>query len=149
MGPNQKPSESVSILATINPVSQGAGTAVSGWASFANHHAMLALLMVGAFGASATVDANLTQAQDLAGTGAKAFSPAKAIAQMLAAGGNNKQALINVRETDLDTNNAFLSVQLNVPVGVAATLISAALIGFFPLFEDAATFNQAGVAQVI
>lgn len=148
MGPNQKPSEGLSLLATVDPISQGAGAASTGWVNAAEHHALMALVDVGVFGASATVDAKLQQAQDNAGTGAKDVT-GKAITQLLAAGGNNRQAIINARGSDLDTNNGFYFVRLTVTVGVAATVITGQLFGFYPRFEDGASFNQAGVAQIV
>lgn len=148
MTPNAKPSEHLSVLATIDPTSQVAGAAVSGWVSVKNHFALMGLVQVGAFGASATVDAKFQQATSAAGAGAKDVT-GKAITQLLAAGGNSKQVLINMKVADLDTEGGFSFVQLSVTVGTAASLTSATLIGAYPRFEDGAAFNQAGVAQVV
>lgn len=149
MFPNAKGSELLAVLATVNPTSQAAGTANSGWISMENFHQVLALIEVGTFGASATVDANVQQAQDGSGTGAKAIGSGKAITQLLAAGGNNRQALINVRSSELDVSNGFSYVQLAVIVGTAATETAAALFGVNPRYATADTFNQAGVAQIV
>ena len=83
-----------------------------------------------------------------AGTGAKDIT-GKAIVQMLAAGGNSKQVMINAKVADLDTEGNFAFVALSVTVGAAATLLGAILIGAYPRYEDGALFNQAGVTQVI
>ena len=147
MQPNQKISEGIAVLATIDPVLQGIGTVSTGWISVANMLQILALVDVGVFGASATVDANIVQATDNIGTGSKAIT-GKSIVQMLAAGGNNKQVLINLRPTDLDTTNNFNFVRLNVVVAAAATQVSAAVVAV-PRYEDASLLNQAGVTQVI
>ena len=147
MFPNAKGSELVAVLATISPVSQGAGTANSGWVSMADFEIM-GVVDVGVFGASATVDAKFQQAQDSSGTGAKDIT-GKAITQLLAAGGNNKQAIINVRGSELDVNNGFNYVQLSVTVGTAATLISAHVFGVNPNFATADAFNPASVAQIV
>ena len=56
MFPNAKGSEELSILATIDPVSQGAGTVTTGWVNVANYHALLAVIQTGLLGASATLD---------------------------------------------------------------------------------------------
>ena len=147
MQPNQKISEGIAVLATIDPVLQGIGTVSTGWISVANMLQILALVDVGVFGAAATVDANLVQATDSVGTGSKAIA-GKAIVQMLAAGGNNKQVLINLRPTDLDTTNNFNYVRLNVVVAAAATQVSAAVVAV-PRYEDASLLNQVGVTQII
>lgn len=144
---NQKISESLTQLANIAPVSQGVGSVTSGWVSVKNYLSLMALINVGVFGASATVDANIQQATSAAGAGAKAIT-GKAITQMLAAGGNNKQCLINLKPQELDTNNNFAFVQLTITVGTAATLVSAELLGA-PRFEPAEALNQAAVTQIL
>jgi hypothetical protein len=148
MLPNAKISEQAAVLATINPVSQGVGTAVSGWISAANFERFQAMLSIGAFGAAATVDAKLQQATDAVGTGAKDIA-GKAVVQLLAAGGNNRQALINLRASELDVNNGFSYFQLSVTVAAAATLIAANVLGGVAKNLPASALNQAGVAQII
>ncbi len=146
---NQKLSETLAVLATINPSSQAAGTAYSGWVSMAEFDRILALIQVGAFGAAATVDANVSQAQDAAGTGAKAIGTGKAITQLVAAGGNNVQALIDVRSTELDVANGYGFVQLAIVVGTAATETAGVMLGGDVRFVPASSFNQAGVVQIV
>jgi hypothetical protein len=148
MLPNNKLSEAVAQLANIAPISQGVGTAVSGWVSVKNVHEIMALISVGVFGASATVDAKIQQATSSGGAGAKDIT-GKAIVQMLAAGGNGKIGLINLRTQELDTNNGFNFVQLSVTVGTAATLISAELMAAPTRYMPASDLNQAAVTQVI
>jgi hypothetical protein len=148
MTPNQKLSEALSVLATIDPVSQGAGTVTTGWLDTKQFLALVAVIGVGAMTASSTVDAKIQQATDNAGTGVKDVS-GKAITQLLAAGGNNRQVLLNFRPDDLDVANGFEFVRLSITVAAAASLINAAVLGGFPRFEDASTFNQVGVAQVV
>jgi hypothetical protein len=143
---NQKLSEALADLATISPVSQGVGTANSGWVAMKDVKRLLAVVNVGVFGASATVDAKLQQATDSSGTGAKDIT-GKAITQLVAAGGNNRQALINLADDELDVNNNFAFVQLSITVGTAATLISGSVLGGTS-FEDASAFNPTSVAQV-
>lgn len=148
MNPNLKFSERVAILATLDSASVAASTVVSGWVSVANYHSICALIDVGAFGASATVDAKLRQAQDSSGTGQKDIAN-KAITQLLAAGGNNRQATIECRSEDLDQVNGFGYVALSVTVGVAATQLAAVVFGVNPRFFPASAQNQTGVAQQV
>lgn len=148
MTPNAKPSEHISVLATIDPVSQAAGSVSTGWVPVKNHLALLALINTGVLGAAATVDAKLQQATDNTGTGVKDVT-GKAITQIVKATGDNKQAIINAKVADLDTEGGFGFVRLTLTVGAAASLVGATLIGAYPRFEDAAAFNQAGVVQVV
>lgn len=149
MTPNAKPSEHLAVLATLDPVSQGAATVTTGWVKAGNFHAFMLLLAVGAMTGGSTVDAKFQQAQDVGGTGAKDISPAKAITQLLAAGGNNRQVMLNMKAADLDVDGGFGFIRGSATVGTAASLLFAALIGAYPRYEDGAQFNQAGVAQVV
>jgi hypothetical protein len=140
MFPNAKGSELLAILATLDPSSQAAGTAATGWISVANHNGLLAT--------GATVDAKLQQAQDASGTGAKDIT-GKAISQIVKATGDNKQALINVKPEDLDTVSGFGFVRLSVTVGVAASQTAAQVLGINARELPASTANQAAVVQVV
>ena len=148
MFPNAKGSEELSILATIDPISQGAGTVTTGWVALSNFHALLATIETGVMGASGTLDAKIQQAQDNVGTGVKDV-PTKAIVQILKAVGDNKQAFINMKPEDLDNINGFGFVRLSITVGVAASLVAGKLIGVNPRYAAADAFNQAGVVQII
>lgn len=151
MSYNVKASEQVAVLAVINPVSQGVGSATSGWVSAADFMKFLALVQVGAFGASATVDANIQQATSSTGTSAKAIPIASgnlAITE-LAAGTNNIQVELNLDAQQLDVNNGFSFIQLTITVGVAASLVSGSLLGFAPRLAPASDFNASTVAQIV
>ncbi len=136
MFPNAKPSELIAVAGTINPSSQAAGTLTSGWVAAADYEHFLAVLMVGALGASATVAAKIEQATSAGGAGAKDVT---GLAITIITTGNNQQALINVDQNDLDINGGFAFIRLSVTVATAATLTSAVLLGCAP--------NYAPVAQ--
>ena len=145
---NSKASEMLSILATIDPASQSAGSATTGWVSVANHHGLLAVVQTGVLGTLATVDAKLQQATDSTGAGAKDVA-GRAITQIVKATGDNKQALINLKPEELDTLNGFGFVRVALTVGVAASITGAQLLGVNPRFAPADSGNQAAVVQVI
>lgn len=145
---NVKASEQVAILAGIAPASQAIGSAVTGWISAANFQKFLAAVHTGVLGAAATVDANIQQAQDGAGTGAKAIAGA-AITTLSGAGGASVQAEINLDAQQLDVEGGFGFIQLTVAVGVAASQTSATLFGFNPRYAPASAYNAASVVQVV
>ena len=145
---NSKASEMLAILATIEPASQSAGTATTGWVSVANHHGLLAVVQTGVLGTLATVDAKLQQATDSTGAGAKDVA-GRAITQIVKATGDNKQALINLKPEELDTLNGFGFIRVALTVGVAASITGAQLLGVNPRFAPADSGNQAAVVQVI
>ena len=148
MTPNAKPSEHLSVLATFDPISQAAATVTTGWVAIKNHFAIMALLQTGVMGAGGTIDAKLQQATDSGGTGVKDIT-GKSITQIVKASGDNKQAIINMKAADLDTEGNFAFVRLSITVGTAASLIGATVYGFYPHYEDGAQFNQAGTVQVV
>lgn len=148
MYPNARLTELSSVLGTIDPVSQAAGTVTTGWISAADHERFLATIQTGVLGASATVDAKLQQAQDSTGTNAKDVT-GKAITQIVKATGDGKQALINLRAEELDTNGGFSYFRLSITVGVAASLISAKVEGGVPKQMPAYTLNQSAVVQAV
>lgn len=148
MTPNKLLSESTSLLATIDAASEAAGTVTTGWVSAKNHLAFLAIIATGVLGASATIDAKIEQATTVGGAGVKAVA-GKAITQIVKASGDNKQALINFKGQDLDTEGGFAFVRVSVTVGTAASIVGATLLGGAPRYEPASAFNQAGVVQVV
>lgn len=148
MFPNAKGSEQLSLLATIDPVSQAAGTVTTGWVSAISFHNFLAVIQTGVLGTAATLDAKISQAQDNIGTGAKDIT-GKAITQIVKATGDNKQALINFRPEDLDSNNGFCFVRLSLTVGTAASVVAGQLLGIDPRYAGADTYNQSAVTQIV
>jgi hypothetical protein len=143
---NARLAEQLSVLATIDPVSQAAGTITTGWIAASNHERFLALIQTGVMGASATLDGKLQQATDNAGTGVKDV-PGKVLVQILKAAGDNKQAEINLRADEMDIANNFTYFRLSLTVGVAASLISAAVQAGVARNYPASGLNQAGVVQ--
>ena len=148
MLPNAKISEQAAVLATIDPISQGAGTVTTGWISAANHERFAALVQTGVMGASGTLDGKLQQATDSSGTGAKDIT-GKALTQILKAAGDNKQAVINLRAEELDIANGFSYFRLSLTVGTAASLISAGVLAGVTKNMPASALNQAGVVQIV
>jgi hypothetical protein len=142
MNGNLNPSARAGVLAVINPQSAGAGTITTGWMDMQRHFALLAILAVGTMGAGGTVDAKIEQAKDGTGAGAKDVA-GSAITQLTkASGDDNKQAVVNLRQEDLDKNGAYRFARLTVTVGAAASFLAATLVGLDPRY-GAATANDA------
>lgn len=124
----------VALLATIDPISQGAGTVSTPWVHSGAFRALLAIVQTGVLGASATVDAKLQQASDASGTGAADFpaQASKAITQIVKASGDNKQAIIVAPKWQGAGAGSKPYVRLSITVGTAASQISALLLGAQP-----------------
>lgn len=145
---NARIAELLSLLATIDPVSQAVGSVTTGWIPAANHERFLALVQTGILGAGGTVDAKLQQATDNAGTNAKDVT-GKALTQIVKATGDNKQALINLRADELDLANNFTYFRLSLTVGGAASLVGASVLAGIAKNTPASALNQTGVVQNI
>ena len=146
---NLLPSQHSAIVGVINPDLQTAGVKTTAWMDMAQFEALMCVIMAGALGANATIDAKLQQATDAAGTGAKDIT-GKAITQLTKAGtDDNKQAVINVAASDLDISNDFSHVQLSMTVAVASSDAGAAVFGHFPHYGPASDNQAATVAEII
>ena len=145
---NLDPSARVGIAGVIPAQQVGVGTVTSNWVDMRNTFALLATLNIGVIGAGGTIDAKIEQATDAAGAGAKAVA-GLATAQIVKAGGDNRQAAINVRQEDLDKNAGFRFARLSVTVGGAATLLSAMLVGFDARYGAGGANQLGSVAQTV
>lgn len=97
--------------------------------SMANHQRSVLIMLVGELGQGATVDLQMWQAQDAAGTGAKVI-PGKAITQLTQAGGDDNSAvIIEVRTEELDVDGGFSYV--NAILTVAGGTAEVGAIGLF------------------
>lgn len=145
---NLKPSQRAAILGAVNPVSSSS-VVTSGWVDATLFHNMMAIVQLGALGSSATVDAKLQQASDNTGTGAKDVT-GKAITEFTKTNtDDNKQAVINLKQEELDFANGFKWVRLSITPAVAACLVSGLLVGFDPRYGVASDNAAATQAQTI
>ena len=119
--------EVVSLTGAVFPQTQGAGTYTYGYASAANFQRGAAILLVGTMAGGSTLDVQLWQATDAAGTDAKIIA-GKAITQLTAAGGDGNDAvLIELRTEELDVDGGFSFV--SAVVTVAGANVTFALLG--------------------
>lgn len=144
MYPTLKGSQRVSPQGVVGPANQAAGAANSGWIDASQFLNFMALVKSGTLGSSGTVDAKFQQAQDGSGTGAKDVT-GKSITQITA---NNKQAIIDLKQEDLDINNGFTFIELIVTVGTATSEVDAVVLGLDPRMGAANEANPASVLSI-
>ena len=144
--PNTKGSEQFAILASTGLLNAAAGQ--TPWVALGNFHRMLALIETGA-NAVGPLNAQLMQAQDATGTGAKPILGVNGTPKALTpiANASSLQALIDAAIEELDTNNGYAFVQLQIAMA-GASLISGLLLGINARFEPANLLNAATVAQI-
>ena len=145
---NLKPSQRVSIVGTIDAQSSAAAKS-TGWIDASTFHNYLALIAVGALGANATVDAKLEQANKSDGGDVVKDVVGKAIVQLTKANNDDsKQALINLKQEDLDFAAGFKWFRLTITPATAASLIGGFVTGFDPRYGFASDVGNKAASQV-
>ncbi|MEX0302214.1 MAG: hypothetical protein AB3N24_07310 [Leisingera sp.] len=143
------PSAAMALLGVIEPDATATGDHSTGWISMADTQAIMAVILAGALGATATIDAKIEQATDETGANAKDVTGAAITQLTKAAGDDNKQAVIELWGEDLDIKNDFSHVRLTVSVGVANSDVGAMVIGTHPRQGPASDLNLASVAEIV
>jgi hypothetical protein len=142
---NIKPSDRFVLMGVVDPDANTAATYTTDWVSLADFGAVMAVVFAGDLGSSATLDAKLQQATSSAGASAKDIT-GKAITQLTQAGtDSNKQAIINCRADELDTENGFTYVRLSMTVATATSDCGAAIFGVdarYAPHADASTVDE-------
>lgn len=146
---NIKPSDRAAVLGVIDPDAYAAGAVSTPWVDIAFWSQLMAIVMAGDLGTSATLDAKIEQATDGAGTGVKDVT-GLAITQLTQAGtDSNKQAIINVKQEDLDFNNDFQFVRLTMTVAAATSDAGGLLLGFDPRYNTASDNDATSVDEIV
>lgn len=141
--------EAFGILDVKDPISQAAATVTTAWIPAADYANYAAVICAGVLGASATLDAKLEQATNGSGAGAKDVT-GKAITQLTKAGSDdNKQAIINLKPSELDVQNGFTHFRLSITVGTAASLIAAMVLGFGKRYGTGSSGDDASVDEIV
>lgn len=147
IGKFERASDVAPVVGVIDPDAYTANTYTTGWISLALFFQVMAIIMAGDLGASATLDAKLEQATDDGGTGAKDVT-GKAITQLTQAGtDSNKQAIILCKGEDLDRANNYTHVRLSMTVATATSDAGAIVLGLGARVGPAA--DLASVDEVV
>lgn len=145
-----RPSEQAAIVGRIDPDANTAATYTTGWIDMASFAAIMAIIMAGELGTSATIDAKLEQATDGSGTGAKDIDGSD-ISQLTQAGTDQSdtQAVIQCFSEDLDLENGFTHARLSLTVGTATSDCAAVVLGFNPRYAPASDSDAATVEEIV
>jgi hypothetical protein len=142
---NAKPNTEATLVGIIDPDAYAAGAYSTGWVDMRKFNAIQAVVMAGTLGASATLDAKLEQASDGSGTGVKDIT-GKAITQLVKASNDDDQAIILLRDDELDVANSFTHARLTMTVGTATSDAGAVVLGHYARYTPAAL---ASVVEVV
>lgn len=148
MFPNLNLSSRIAMLGGVSPRAAAVGTVSTPWLDMQMLFTVMVLISIGAFGNAATVDAQIEQATDGNGANAKPI-PGSQITQLVAAGGNDRQAQIDLRQEDFDKNAGFRFFRVTVTVGGAATQLAAMVLGTDFRAGNGTSNDAASVAQTV
>ena len=108
----------------LEPAVKVAAAYSTAYVNLANHQRVFYILATGTMVATSTINLQIWQAQDAAGTGAKVVA-GKAITALTAAGGDGDDICgIEVRTEELDVDAKFSFVAAILTVGVAASAVA-------------------------
>lgn len=148
---SKKASEMYAVVGAANPtlVSSTTSTITSGWVDAKNFDRFSAVIQTGALGAGSNINAKIQQASDSSGTGAKDVT-GKAITQ-LANTDDNKQAVIDFKNADLDAANSFNHVRLSVTISseTSDSTAGGVLLAFSPIHYPASDNDASTVAEIV
>jgi hypothetical protein len=137
----------VAVLATIDPQSGAAGTFDSDAVSMSLFRRALFILLVGAMGALATVDAKLQGSVN--GTSGWTDITGRAITQLTKAGSDdNKQALVEISDAELN-DAGYRYVRMRVTTATEASLIAVLALGGDPRYPVASDNDLASVDEIV
>jgi len=129
--------ERMELLAVIHP-DLHQGTYYTPWIDMSGRHKALAVLLVGDMGQACTIDLELHEAQDNAGTGAAAIA-GKAITQLTQAGGDGDDACaINLRTEEMNAAANYNHIRARLDVLVASANVSLLILGNVPRYASVA-----------
>lgn len=148
MNLNMLASEQAAIVGVIDPDAYAANTYYSDYIDMAKWEEVLAIVMAGDLGSSATVDAKIIE-YTAAGVGAHDIT-GKAITQLTQVGtDDNKQAVINVRREDLNVDGGFRYIRLALTVGTATSDAGAICLGLGARRNPASDNDLAVVDEIV
>ncbi|MBK8434510.1 MAG: hypothetical protein IPL28_25880 [Chloroflexi bacterium] len=142
---NAKPNDISTLVGVIDSDAYGTGDYSTGWIDMGDWGALQAVVGAGTLGASATLDAKLEQASDGSGTGVKDIT-GKAITQLVKASNDDDQAIILLRDDELDVANGFTHARLTITVGTATSDAGAMVFGQYARYTPTAL---ASVVEVV
>lgn len=145
----QRPSDLMAVAGVIDPDANAAAAYSTAWIDMGDFEDIMAIVMAGALGTSATLNAKLEQAQNSSGTGVKDIT-GKAITALTDAGSDSdKQAVIECSAEELDVTNGFTHARLTMTVAVATSDCAAIVIGHKSRYKPARDHDLASVDEIV
>jgi hypothetical protein len=138
-------SERLAVVATIDPVSQGAGTVLTDAVDMSKFSRVIFILILGAMTTNSTVDFKLREAATSGGTYSDITG--KSVTQLTQAStDDNKQVVVEIKNDELTDGKQFVKGSLTV--AVAATVLAVIALGE-PRYLPAADVDLTSVDEIV
>lgn len=139
-------SEKLALVATIDPVSQDAGTAYTDDIDMKYWRRVMFIVQLGVMASNSTVDFSVVEGASASPT--TAMSPAKGITQLTEAGTDDaKQAIIEVAVEELAAGSRYIRGKLTV--GTAASLVSVVALGSVGRYKPENGYDLSSVDEIV
>ena len=146
---NKTPSEASAVVGIIDPDAYAAAAYTTEYIALKDFQRFQAIVQVGDFVSTGTLDAKLIAYTSSGGAGATDI-PGSSITQMTQAGtDSNKQAIINLNTDALAGTPKFTHFKLSVTLGTAGADMGAVVLGFGPKYGPASDSDLTTVDEII
>lgn len=139
-------SDSIPVVAAIDPDLVDDASATSDWVDMGVHHQVMFILNVGV--TDIAVNAKIQSADDGSGTNAADITDLE-LTEIPASTGDDKQYIISVKADQLNAGDTHAALVVTVGDGTAGAYISAVGLGIGSNYLPAADVDLASVAEIV
>jgi hypothetical protein len=141
--------QAVAVVECTDPDAYTTGDVTGDIIDMMKFEQVMFVVMAGALGSTATVDFQVYQGNTSGMGGAKVISGA-AITQLTEAGtDSDKQAIVVVKQADLDVENGFRWIRGTLTVGTATSDAGVVALGLYPTYGPASDYDLTSVDEIV
>jgi hypothetical protein len=141
--------QAAAVVECTDPDAYTTGDITGDIIDMANFDQVMFVVMAGTLGSSATVDFQVYQGNTNALGSPKVISGA-AITQLTDAGtDSDKQAIVVVKQADLDVASGFRWIRGTLTVGTATSDAGVVALGFYPTYGPASGYDLTSVDEIV
>lgn len=141
--------QAMAVVECTDPDAYATGATTGDIIDMANFEQVAFVVMAGTLGSSATVDFQVYQGNTNALGSPKVITSA-AITQLTEAGtDSDKQAIVVVRQSDLDVANGFRWIRGTLTVGTATSDAGVVALGMYPTYGPASDYDLTSVDEIV
>ena len=141
--------QAVAVVDCIDPDANGTGAITGDIIDMKDFEQVMFIVMAGALGTNATLDFQVYQGKTSA-MGTPVVITGAAITQLTEAGtDSDKQAVVVVKQADLNEADGYRWIRGTLTVGVATSDAGVVSIGAYPTYGPASDYDLASVDEIV